>query len=217
MHEGDRADGGEDRPRQRQRDMAEKGGVAAAVDERRLEKLMRQIAEEAPEQKDAHGEAEGDLRQHDAEISVEQAEIAHLDEQRQDRRRGREQQAHGEIVQQHGAAEEFDVSEDEGRHRGDDQRQQDGERRDDQRIAQQLPVALREQDVGVVLPFPAFGRPKGLTRSSPSDLKPPSTVARAASRRTGRSARGTAPCRGSRRRSRRRWRCGQSSRMNHRL
>ena len=40
-------------------------------------------------------EAEGDLRQDDAEIGVEQAEIAHLDEQRQDGGRGREQQAHG--------------------------------------------------------------------------------------------------------------------------
>ena len=45
-------------------------------------------------------------------------------------------------------------------------------------FAHQLPVAAAGQDVPVVASTPtALGSPNGFTRSSPSDLKPPSTVA----------------------------------------
>jgi hypothetical protein len=44
----------------------------------------------------------------------------------------------------------------ERRHRRHDQRQRHGQRRDNKRIPQQLPVAPREQDVGIVRPFPSL-------------------------------------------------------------
>ena len=75
--------------------MAEEADVGAAVDDRGFEDLARQIAEEAAEQKDRHGEAESGLRQGNAEIGIEQAEIAHLDEQRQDRGCRRETEGQG--------------------------------------------------------------------------------------------------------------------------
>ncbi|MGY4343812.1 hypothetical protein ACVWXM_000276 [Bradyrhizobium sp. GM7.3] len=59
-----------------------------------------------------------------------------------------------QVAQQHRAAVEPDMGEGERRHRGDDQGQGYREGRDDQRVAQELPVACREQDVGIVLPLP---------------------------------------------------------------
>ncbi|MGY3365100.1 hypothetical protein ACVWZL_002225 [Bradyrhizobium sp. GM2.4] len=72
----------------------------------------------------------------------------------QHRCRGWKQQAQRQVAQQHRAAIEPDMGEGERRHRGDDQGQGHREGRDDQRVAQELPVACREQDVGVILPLP---------------------------------------------------------------
>ncbi len=160
VDEGDGADGGQNRPRQRQRHVAEEVDVAAAVDQRGFQQFVRKILEEAPQQQDAHRETERHLRQRHPEIGVEQPEVAHLDEQRQHRGRGRKQQTQRQVAQQHGAAEEFHMGKDERRHRCDDQRQRHGQRRDDHRVAQQLPVALREQDVGIVRPFPVMRQPE---------------------------------------------------------
>jgi len=136
VDENDGADGRENRTRQRQRHIAEKLDVAAAVDSGCFEKFIRNVLEETPQQQDAHRQRKRHLRQYDAEIGVEQPEIAHLDEQRQDGGRRRKQQAHGDIAHQHGAAEKLDLREHESGHRCGDQRQHHGHGRNDERIAE---------------------------------------------------------------------------------
>ena len=115
VHEGDDADRAEDRPGQRQRHIAEELEIAAAVDQRGVEQLGRQATEEVAAEQDAGAEAEGDLWQHHAPIGVEDAEIAHLDEQRQDGGGRREEQAEQQVVEQHAGAEEAQMGEEIGR------------------------------------------------------------------------------------------------------
>ena len=67
---------------------------------------------------------------------IEQSEIAQLDEQRQDGGGGREQQAEHQEAHQEAPAEEADVREREGCHRGEQDRQHHRRQRDDQRVPQ---------------------------------------------------------------------------------
>ena len=87
-------------------------------------------------------------------MGVEQAEVADLDEQRQDRRGEGEGQAEDEIVEQELLAEEAQMGEGEGGRRRNGQRQEHGPAGDEQGIQQHLPVAPARQDAPVVLPLP---------------------------------------------------------------
>ena len=88
------------------------------------------------------------------QYEVEQAKIADLDEQGQDRRRHGEQQSQHHVAQKEPVAEEPQMGEGEGGHRRDRERQKDGEGRDQQRIAEHLPVAQACQNVPVIAPHP---------------------------------------------------------------
>ena len=61
-HEGEEAGGGHRRQRQRHRDAQERLKPRAAVDHRRLEQLLRHLAEE--DRKDQHGEGQRPRRMH---------------------------------------------------------------------------------------------------------------------------------------------------------
>ena len=152
--EGDDADSGDDGPRERQRDVPEKPDIAAAVDERRVEQFRRQVPEVVPEQQDAHPQPEGHLRQHHTPIGVEEPEVADPDEQRQDGRGRGKHQSDEKVVEESAGPEELHMREGEGRHRGKCQRQADGQCGDDQRVHHLPPVAVAEQDVGIVLELP---------------------------------------------------------------
>ena len=152
--ERDHRDRREDRPRERQRDVEEVAEVAAAIHHRRVEELARQLLERVAQQENGHREREGDLRQDDAPVGIEQAEIADLDEQRQDRRRHRKQEPELEVAQEESVAEEAQVREGEGRHRREREREGDGQERDQQRIAEHLPVAIAGENLPVVAPHP---------------------------------------------------------------
>ncbi len=58
--------------------MPEEADIGAAVDQCRLEQLVRHLPEEGAQQQDAEAEREGDLRQDHPGIGVQQPEIADL-------------------------------------------------------------------------------------------------------------------------------------------
>ena len=107
VDEGDDRDGRQDRAGQRQRYVEEVAEVAAPIHHRRVEQLGRQLPERVAQKKNAHRQREGDLRQDDAPIGVEKAEVADLDEQRQDRGRQRKQKPELQIAQEKAVAEEL--------------------------------------------------------------------------------------------------------------
>ena len=86
-------------------------GHAGGIDE-----LLGKLLEEIVEQQDGKAQAEGDLHDDDAQVLVEQTEVAHLDEERENRRGRGKQQPQQQVTHQELAAEELDVCECEARH-----------------------------------------------------------------------------------------------------
>ena len=68
-------------------------------------------------------------------MRVEEAEVADLDEERQDRRRKRKGEAEDEVVEEKAVAEESQMREGEGRRSTTAQGQEDGQPGDGQRVA----------------------------------------------------------------------------------
>ena len=64
------------------------------------------------------------------------------------------QQPELQVAEEEAVAEEAEMGEGEGRHRREREGERDGEQRDQQRIAEHLPIAVARQDVPVVLPHP---------------------------------------------------------------
>ena len=152
--ERDHGDGGQDRPDERQRDEEEEAEIPAPVHECGVQELARQLLERVAHQENAHRQRERDLRQDHAPIGIEEPQIADSDEQRQDRRREGKQEPELKVVQEKAIAEETQVGEGEGRHRGDRERQDDRQHGHDQRIAEDLPIAIAGEDAPIVLPHP---------------------------------------------------------------
>jgi hypothetical protein len=102
------------------------------------------------------------LRQDDPPISIEQAQIANADKERQDGRGRGEHQPDQEVVEQVLGAKELHMGKDECRHRRQGQHQEDGEPGDQERIAHLEPITLADEDVGIVGEHPGLRQPKGV-------------------------------------------------------
>ena len=99
----------------RQDDREEDPRIAAPVDEGGLDQLEGKLAERIAQEEDADRQPESHLRQDDAPMRVEQAEVADLDEERQDRGRERKGEAEDQVVEEKSVAEELQMREGEGR------------------------------------------------------------------------------------------------------
>src|SRR5207247_7298910 len=100
-----------------QDDREENPGVAAPVDEGGFDQLEGKLSKRIAEKENADPEPERHLRQDDAPMRIEEAEVADLDEERQDRRRKRKGEAEDQVVEKKSVAEEFQVREGKGRGR----------------------------------------------------------------------------------------------------
>ena len=76
--------------RHRQHDLEERPGVGRAVDHRRLRHRGRQGLEERGEEEDGERQRVGDVDQDQPVEGVEQADVAHDEEQRHQRQEDRE-------------------------------------------------------------------------------------------------------------------------------